>query len=100
FNPEATVWPQDGGYHTLEIRRSGRLPGAAATKSAAAAGGFDLFLDGHPVALNVKVTGLGGRLFDAGLSGQTDALGSEYSVSVQSFKVYRAVPEKRRNVRF
>jgi tetratricopeptide (TPR) repeat protein len=98
YNPESTTWPADGAYHTLEIRRSGRVPGAVTR--AATASGFDLFLDGQPVALNIRVPGMTGRSYDVGFSGQTDAVGSEYSISVQGFKLFRLVPESKKRAKF
>jgi hypothetical protein len=91
-NPETGRWPADGAFHVLEIRRSGK-PGTKV------AGGFDLYFDGEPVAWNIKVAGLGSRHYYVGLSGQTDAIDNEYSVTVESFKVYRAKPEAKKNVR-
>jgi len=91
-NTESAVWPKDNAYHWLEIRRAGR-PGPGGTK--AAAGVFDLYFDGQPVVFNVKVTGLGGKTYDVGVSGQTDAIGNDYSVTFEGFKVYRAQPARR-----
>lgn len=82
-------WPEDGGFHTLEIRRTrGREESASAQRAT----GFDLLLDGEPIAWNVKVGGLGNVQYEVGFSGQTDALGSEYSMSLESFKIYRERP--------
>jgi tetratricopeptide (TPR) repeat protein len=85
-------WPEDKGTHLLEIRRAG------ARGTAQGAGAFDLYFDGDPVAKNVKVSGLGGRQYQVGFSGQTDAVGNDYSVSVESFRIYRERPVVRAKV--
>lgn len=96
-NPERTVWPNDRAFHTLEIRRSGR-PAAGAAAAARPTGVFDVYLDGQSVALNVKVTGIGGKTYSVGVSGQTDAIGNEYSIVLESFKVYRERPVRRSQI--
>ncbi len=98
-NPGTTVWPSDGAYHTIEIRRSGR-PGTGAGTTSRVLGLFDLYLDGQPVAWNVKVTGIGGKTYELGISGQTDALGSEYTISAESFRVFREQPAKGKKAKF
>jgi hypothetical protein len=99
-NPETTMWPEDAAFHTLEIRRAGRRATATSAAAAKAGVGFDLYFDGQPVIWNVKVTGLGGRTYEVGVSGQTDAVGGEYSISVESFKVYRERPVRRAQQKF
>ena len=81
-------WPADTSFHTLEIRRASR----GATKAAGV--GFDLYFDGELLFWNVKVAGLGGRTYSVGLSGQTDEVGNEYSITVDSFKIYKDLPKE------
>ena len=50
---------------------------------------FDLYFDGEPVAWNVKTGGLSADRYAVGFSGQTDAVGNEYSRTVESLKIYR-----------
>jgi tetratricopeptide (TPR) repeat protein len=88
-------WPEDGAFHTLEIRKAGRK-----SQNVRAAGGYDLYLDGELLMWNVKVPGLGGQSYDAGISGQTDQLGNEYSFVVESFQIYRERPQRRAHARF
>jgi hypothetical protein len=52
------------------------------------------------VVFNVKVTGLGGKTYDVGVSGQTDAIGNDYAVTFEGFKVYRAQPARRTHAKF
>lgn len=83
--PGTAEWPEDQGFHTMEIRRSRNVkPGPAGRPTA-----FDLYFDGEPVAWNVRAAGLTSDLYEVGFSGQTDAAGNEYSITVQSFKIYR-----------
>jgi tetratricopeptide (TPR) repeat protein len=96
--PGTTRWPDGGGSHVLEIRRSRegrssvRAAGASTplrSRSTSSATRFDLLLDGAPVAENVDVTGLGGQTYEVGISGQTDAVEKSYTIVVEDFKVYR-----------
>ncbi|MGQ9590974.1 MAG: tetratricopeptide repeat protein [Planctomycetota bacterium] len=83
--PGSAQWPDDRGFHTMEIRRSRNVKPGVAGRPAA----FDLTFDGEPVAWNVRAAGLTSDLYEVGFSGQTDAAGNEYSITVQSFKIYR-----------
>ena len=75
-------WPDDRGFHTLEIRRA-EGPARNTKRSV-----FDLLLDGEPIARNVLVNGLSND-YELGVWARTDALDSEYTVAVDDFKVYR-----------
>jgi hypothetical protein len=86
-------WPEGGGFHTLEIRRSRRA-------AARTAGGFDLYLDGELVFWNIRVAGLTGKTYTVGLSCQTDALGNDISVSINEFKIYREVLARTERARY
>ena len=81
FFPGNLRWPDDSADHTLEIRKA---QGWVTSSS-----GFDLFLDGRPVARNVAVPGLSGRLYRVGVSTQTDREGNSYEVSVDRLHLYR-----------
>jgi hypothetical protein len=83
--PGTSRWPDDSAFHTMEIRQArgdGRL-------SASRGYGFDLYFDGEAIARNVRVSGLGGVHYEVGFSGQSDAIGNEYSITAKSFRVYR-----------
>lgn len=95
INPELAVWPEGNSLHVLEIRRSQRPQAGAALAGSRGLGTFDLYFDGEPVIWNVKVTGIGGKTYDVGISGQTEALGNQYSLWFEGFKVYRERPRKR-----
>lgn len=91
---ETAAWPQDGGPHTLEIRRAAR---GEKTRTATA---FDLLIDGRSVAENVRVAGLGGQSYQVGFSGQADARGQPYQFEVREFRVFRARPEVEKNAKY
>jgi hypothetical protein len=56
---------------------------------------FDLYFDGEPVARGVQVPGLS-TSYQLSVMARTDALGNEYSVTVDNFKVYRAKAKKKK----
>ena len=56
---------------------------------------FDLYFDGEPVARAVQVPGLS-TSYQLSVMARTDALGNEYSVTVDNFKVYRAKAKKKK----
>ena len=85
-----TTWPEDRAFHTLEIRRAS----AARASASRTLVSFDLYFDGEPLAWNVKVGGLGGKSVKVGFSGQTDAVGNEYSITVENLKIYRERPRR------
>ena len=81
--PGGVPWLDDQEFHSLEIRRS--WSAGSRTRSRR----FDVYFDGEMVALNVTVAGLRGRSYQATISGTTDAPGTSYAFSVESFEVYR-----------
>ena len=83
------TWAADTNFHTLEIRKARTSRGA--TKSNM----FDLYFDGEPVAREVQVPGLS-TSYQLSVMARTDALGNEYSVTVDNFKVYRAKAKKKK----
>ena len=87
-------WPADTSFHTLEIRRASR----GASKTAGI--GFDLYFDGELLFWNVKVAGLGGRTYSVGFSGQTDEVGTDYSITVDEVKIYRVRPVRGKRAEF
>jgi tetratricopeptide (TPR) repeat protein len=76
--PGDAVWPAGNDFHALSIRRSG-----------GSASAFDLAIDGTPVALNIPIEGLRGKLFSVGISGQTEAVGTAYKFEADDFRLFR-----------
>ena len=83
-------WPQDGEFHTFEIRRSRRKGRSAKTNS------FDVYFGEQPVALNVQVGGLS-TSYEFGVYARTDAIDNDYSVTVDDFKIFRINKRARRS---
>ena len=78
----------------MEIRRSKARKGRRRSRVL-----FDLLLDGQFVARNISVSGLSSKQFRVGVSGQPAGLGTEYSMEVKAFSVYRARPQSVRRSR-
>lgn len=83
------TWAADTNFHTLEIRKARTSRGATRSNM------FDLYFDGEPVAREVQVPGLS-TSYQLSVMARTDALGNEYSVTVDNFKVYRAKAKKKK----
>ena len=83
------TWAADTNFHTLEIRKARTSRGATRSNM------FDLYFDGEPVARAVQVPGLS-TSYQLSVMARTDALGNEYSVTVDNFKVYRAKAKKKK----
>ena len=81
-------WAEDGKFHTLEIRKSRTARGSIKSNL------FDLTFDGELVARSVQVPGLS-TSYQLAVMARTDAIGNEYSVTVDNFKVYRAKGKKK-----
>ena len=77
------TWEDDSKFHTLEIRK------ARSEKGSLRSNMFDLYFDGEKVAQSVQVPGLSTK-YQLSVMSRTDAIGNEYSVTVDNFKVYRA----------
>lgn len=82
------TWADDAKFHNLEIRKTRTSKGVLRSSM------FDLYFDGEPVAKEVQVSGLSSS-FQLAVMGRTDALGNEYSVTVDDFKVYRVKAKKK-----
>ena len=83
------TWAAGAAFHTLEIRKS------RTSKGVTRSGMFDLYFDGEPVAREVQVPGLSSS-YQLSVMARTEALGNEYSVTVDNFKVYRAKAKKKK----
>ena len=77
------TWEDDTKFHTLEIRK------ARTDKGSVRSNMFDLYFDGEKVAQSVQVPGLSTK-YQLSVMARTDAIGNEYSVTVDNFKVFRA----------
>ncbi|MCH2364851.1 MAG: hypothetical protein MK479_09765, partial [Planctomycetes bacterium] len=83
------TWEDDTKFHTLEIRK------ARTDKGSVRSNLFDLYFDGEKVAQSVQVPGLSTK-YQLSVMARTDAIGNEYSVTVDNFKVYRAKAKKKK----
>ena len=83
------VWPDDGQFHTLLIRRTPKPLGAIG--ATASSGYFDLLFDGKPVAQNIAVEGLRGKTYQVGVSCQAEGLGSAARFEADDFTLYREI---------
>ncbi|MGH9361570.1 MAG: hypothetical protein ACRD2T_06605, partial [Thermoanaerobaculia bacterium] len=80
--PGGVKWPEDGQFHALTIRRSAGVSSQASST-------FDLLFDAQPIAQNVAVEGIRGKVFLVGVSGQVEALGVPYRFEADDFRLYR-----------
>ena len=77
------TWEDDRKFHTLEIRK------ARSEKGSLRSNMFELYFDGEKVAQGVQVPGLSTK-YQLSVMARTDAIGNDYSVTVDNFKVFRA----------
>ena len=82
------TWEDDAKFHTLEIRKARTSKGTLKSRM------FDLYFDGEQVAREIQVPGLT-TSYQLAVMARTDALDTEYSVTVDNFKVYRAKGKKK-----
>ena len=81
----------------LEAIAKAVIPAAAESRTARGSiksNLFDLTFDGELVARSVQVPGLS-TSYQLAVMARTDAIGNEYSVTVDNFKVYRAKGKKK-----
>ncbi len=73
-------WPDDGQYHTLEVRQDDDRRGR-----------YDLLLDDTIVAQNVSIGSFGRRtkVIQVGVSGQVERLGETCEFSADDFRIFR-----------
>ncbi len=94
FPADNIVWPGDGKYHRLSIRRADSTKGGK---------GLDFFFDGREVARNVQLSGITStrvKTYYVGVSGQTDGLDVSYRFEADDFRIFRKkTVEERRGAR-